>query len=168
MTKTFVGSKAIAHTIEVAEVCRGSQNAKVGTPNTIQVGSSVHERRCKGDQNDELNMLNSSRENTQYNSKGLPNSGHSDIRSRISGKQTADAKQEKDKMGPGDDQIIKFKVGNSYKQIKLNQVGVGGMPTIYSQANQKSCDMSRISELQNRKFKRPTHLASTSSQIESV
>lgn len=44
----------------------------------------------------------------------------SEIRSRISGKQTTDAKAERAKLGPGDDKITKMRVLNSYKQIKFS------------------------------------------------
>ena len=50
-------------------------------------------------------MLVDSRATSRRTNKdlALPRSGHSEIRSRISGKQTADAKKEREKLGPGDD-----------------------------------------------------------------
>ena len=86
----------------------------MGTPNTIKV-SSVHERRCKIDENDEI-LLKSG----HGDRLGSGESKKSEIRSRISGKQTADSKKERAKLGPGDEQMIKMRVFNSYKQIKFN------------------------------------------------
>lgn len=56
----------------------------------------------------------------------------SEIRSRISGKHTADSKKEREKLGPGDDAMIRMRVFNSYKQIKFSGVGIGGRPTVYT------------------------------------
>ena len=80
-----------------------------GTPNTFKV-SSVHERRCKAEENDEIALQ--SRDGPRINSRG---SKHSDIKSRISGKQTSDSKKEREKLGPGDDHMIRMRVFNSYK-----------------------------------------------------
>ena len=66
-------------------------------------------------------------------------SKQSEIRSRISGKQTADSKKERDKLGPGDDTVMKMRVLNSYKQIKFSGVGIGGnatRPTVFSKVGE--------------------------------
>ena len=106
-----------------------SSRAPIGTPNTYKV-SSVHERRCKAEENDELIMQ--SRDGGRPRIVASRDSKASEIRSRISGKQTADSKKEREKLGPGDDNLIRMRVFNSYKQIKFSGVGIGGKPAIFS------------------------------------
>ena len=68
---------------------RTSRNPYVGTPQTIKV-SSVHERRCKADEVDEIQLAS-----RDGGSRGAPSrdSRKSEIKSRISGKQTAESQQ---------------------------------------------------------------------------
>lgn len=54
-----------------------------------------------------------------------PSSRQSEMRSRISGKNTADAQRDRQKLGPGDDHLVKLRVLNSYKQIKFYGTGTG-------------------------------------------
>ena len=95
-------------------------------------------------------MLIHSRGTSQRTNKDLPlpGSGHSEIRSRISGKETADAKKEREKLGPGDDHMIRMRVFNSYKQIKFSQIGIGGRPAIFNKISLPGGrDMHQIDEL---------------------
>ena len=89
--------------------------------------SSVHERRCKVEDNDETTLQ--SRDGNRVTSR---NSKHSEIRSRISGKETADPNKQREKLGPGDDQMIKMRILNSYKQIKFSGVGIGGKKNVFT------------------------------------
>ena len=95
-----------------------------GTPNTNLL-SSVHERRCKADRTEEFLLLSSE----GHRILGSRDSRKSEIRSRISGKNTAESKKERAKLGPGDDQVIRMRVFNSYKQIKFN--GIGGKTNVF-------------------------------------
>ena len=67
-------------------------------------------------------------------------SKQSEVRSRISGRQTTDSKKEREKLGPGDDAMIRMRVFNSYKQIKFSGVGIGGKPAIFTK---QGGDMNR-------------------------
>ena len=133
---------AIVSPAAIAEISTSKDNssrAPIGTSGTYH-GSSVHERRCKVEDQDELLMQ--SREGQR--AVASRDSKQSEIRSRISGKQTADSKKEREKLGPGDDQMIKMRVLNSYKQIKFSGVGIGGRPTVFSRHG----EMAPITEQQ--------------------
>ena len=82
--------------------------------------SSVHDRRCKADDLEDAKL--ESHEASRVHSR---DSRKSEIRSRISGKATAEAQKEREKAGPGDDHLIRMRVLNSYKQIKFSGIGVG-------------------------------------------
>ena len=126
-TRPMLANAAIAEL--TASSKENSSRAPVGTPNTFKV-SSVHERRCKAEENDELIM--ESREGGRPRIVASRDSKASEIRSRISGKQTADSKKEREKLGPGDDKLIRMRVFNSYKQIKFSGVGIGGKPAVFT------------------------------------
>ena len=115
----------------IAELASSKDNSSIaplGTSTNYKV-SSVHERRCKADDGDD--MMIASREGGQR-ALASRDSKASEIRSRISGKQTADSKKEREKLGPGDEHMIKMRVFNSYRQIKFSGVGIGGRPTVFT------------------------------------
>jgi len=64
---------------------------------SVKFVDSVHERRCKAEESDEMQL-----KSREVSRRGA-NSRKSEIRSRISGKETADPVKEREKMGPGDD-----------------------------------------------------------------
>lgn len=68
--------------IEMDSSVRSSRHPFVGTPNTIKV-SSVHERRCKADEVDEIQLASREGGSRGANSRDSRKSG---LKSRISGK----------------------------------------------------------------------------------
>ena len=88
----------------------------------------MHERRCKADDNDELLLESQGSVRQRLEVASRSGSKDQELRSRISGKETADSKKQREALGPGDDQMLKMQQFNSYRQLKFSGVGIGGKP----------------------------------------